>query len=187
MEMVMVQLGRRRKIRRRKDQKFRQTLPQFQYVTFILMVYSPKDKSVNTHPHKMGEQLLGEKKALDHASEEIWNDFWEAAKAHRQVIKYVMSWIKPRMTMIEISVKDATNTGIKCAGIDVRLCDVGEAIQEVMESYEVEIDGKTYQVKPIHKLNGHSIEPYRIHAGKTMPTVKGGEATRMEEGEVYAT
>lgn len=31
------------------------------------------------------------------------------------------------------------------AGIDVRLCDVGEAIQEVMESYEVELDGKTYQ------------------------------------------
>lgn len=27
----------------------------------------------------------------------------------------------------------------------MRLCDVGETIQEVMESYEVEIDGKTYQ------------------------------------------
>ena len=34
--------------------------------------------------------------------------------------------------------------GIKTAGIDVRLCDVGAAIQEVMESYEVEIDGTTY-------------------------------------------
>ena len=31
------------------------------------------------------------------------------------------------------------------AGIDVRLCDIGERIQEVMESYEVELDGKTYQ------------------------------------------
>lgn len=36
--------------------------------------------------------------------------------------------------------------GVREAGIDVRLCDVGAAIQEVMESYEVEIDGKTYQV-----------------------------------------
>lgn len=27
----------------------------------------------------------------------------------------------------------------------MRLCDVGEAIQEVMESYEVELDGKTYR------------------------------------------
>jgi len=34
---------------------------------------------------------------------------------------------------------------VQVAGIDVRLCDVGAAIQEVMESYEVEIDGKTYQ------------------------------------------
>ena len=45
--------------------------------------------------------------------------------------------------------KEATNEGIKAAGIDVRLCDVGEAIQEVMESYEVEINGKTYPVKSI--------------------------------------
>lgn len=33
------------------------------------------------------------------------------------------------------------------AGIDVRLCDVGERIQEVMESYELELDGKTYPSK----------------------------------------
>lgn len=30
-----------------------------------------------------------------------------------------------------------------------------------MESYEVEIDGKTYQVKSIRNLNGHSIDAYR--------------------------
>ncbi|XP_078276176.1 methionine aminopeptidase 2 [Rhinoraja longicauda] len=209
-----------------------------------------------------------EKKVLNQASEEIWSDFRQAAEAHRQVRKYVRSWLKPGMTMIEIcerledcsrklikedglsaglafptgcslnncaahytpnagdptvlqyddvckidfgthinghiidcaftvafnpkydklieAVKDATNTGIKNAGIDVRLCEIGESIQEVMESYEVEIDGKTYQVKPIRNLNGHSIGQYRIHAGKTVPIVKGGEATRMEEGEVYA-
>ena len=81
----------------------------------------------------------------------------------------------------------------------MRLCDIGEAIQEVMESYEIDLDGKTYQgelffpylllynlliysilVKCIRNLNGHSISPYRIHAGKSVPIVKGGEATRME-------
>ncbi|XP_037616616.1 methionine aminopeptidase 2-like isoform X2 [Sebastes umbrosus] len=92
----------------------------------------------------------------------------------------------PKYDKLLEAVRDATNTGIKHAGIDVRLCDVGEAIQEVMEAYEVELDGKTYQVKPIRNLNGHSIGQYRIHAGKTVPIVKGGEATRMEEGEVYA-
>ncbi|XP_053506337.1 methionine aminopeptidase 2 isoform X3 [Ictalurus furcatus] len=209
-----------------------------------------------------------EKRVLDEAREDMWNDFRQAAEAHRQVRQYVKSWIKPGLTMIDIcerleecsrklikenglkaglafptgcslnncaahytpnagdptmlkyddvckidfgthingriidcaftvtfnpkydrlleAVKDATDTGIKCAGIDVRLCDVGESIQEVMESYEVELDGKTYQVKPIRNLNGHSIGQYRIHAGKTVPIVKGGEATRMEEGDVYA-
>jgi len=29
------------------------------------------------------------------------------------------------------AVKEATETGVKAAGIDVRLCDIGEAVQEV--------------------------------------------------------
>ncbi|GAU14950.1 hypothetical protein TSUD_47440, partial [Trifolium subterraneum] len=82
--------------------------------------------------------------------------------------------------------REATYTGIKESGIDVRLCDVGAAIQEVMESYEVEINGKVYQVKSIRNLNGHSIGRYQIHAGKSVPIVKGGEQTKMEEGEFYA-
>ncbi|KAG6709672.1 hypothetical protein I3842_06G144900 [Carya illinoinensis] len=82
--------------------------------------------------------------------------------------------------------REATNTGIKECGIDVRLCDVGAAIQEVMESYEVEINGKVYQVKSIRNLNGHSIGRYQIHAGKSVPIVKEGEQTKMEEGEFFA-
>ena len=158
------------------------------------------------------------------------------------------------------AVKEATDVGIRTAGIDVRLCDIGAAVQECMESYEVEIGGKTFPIKAIRNLNGHSIGPYQvsfslffslflpltrillphfthpilpiypfvlragflpltpillpyvthrfflyigicfeswfsltlgfslaqIHAGKSVPIVKGGEATRMEEGEVYA-
>ncbi|XP_075235418.1 methionine aminopeptidase 2-like isoform X2 [Lycorma delicatula] len=92
----------------------------------------------------------------------------------------------PKYDKLIEAVRDATNTGIKAAGIDVQLCEVGAAVQEVMESYEVELDGKTYRVKSIRNLNGHSISPYRIHAGKTVPIVKGGEATVMEENEFYA-
>lgn len=54
----------------------------------------------------------------------------------------------------------ATNTGIREAGIDARLCDIGAAIQETMESYEIELNGKTYPIKCIRNLNGHSIAPY---------------------------
>lgn len=92
----------------------------------------------------------------------------------------------PRYDPLLEAVKQATETGIKTAGIDVRLCDIGEAIQEVMESYEVEIDGKTFPVKCIRNLNGHSIGPYCIHAGKSVPIVKGGDSTKMEEDETYA-
>ncbi|KAF9986901.1 Methionine aminopeptidase 2 [Modicella reniformis] len=84
------------------------------------------------------------------------------------------------------AVKDATNTGVREAGIDVRLGDIGAAIQEVMESYEVEIGGKTYQVKPIRNLTGHSIDLYKIHGTKAVPIVNNGDQTKMEEGEYFA-
>ena len=225
----------------------------------------PRDLDNTTSLNRVTNE---EKRALDLAQADFHRDLRQAAEAHRQTRKYVQSWIKPGMKMIDIAekleacsrqmikenglaaglafptglslnncaahytpnagdetvlqyddvckidfgthvnghiidcawtvsfnpkydklleaVKAATNAGIKEAGIDVRLCDLGETIQEMMESYEVELDGKTYQVKPIRNLNGHSIAPYRIHAGKSVPIVKGGEATRMEEGELYA-
>ena len=85
-----------------------------------------------------------------------------------------------------LAVKEATNAGIAAAGIDVRLCDIGTAIQEVMESYEVTIGNKTHTVKAVENLCGHSIGPYRIHAGKSVPIVRGGDTVKMEEGELFA-
>lgn len=84
------------------------------------------------------------------------------------------------------AVKEATNTGIKEAGIDVRMSDIGAAIQEVMESYEVQLDGQTHQVKCIRNLNGHNINQFEIHGGKSVPIVKGSDQTKMEEGETFA-
>ena len=55
-----------------------------------------------------------------------------------------------------------------------------------MESYEVEIGGKTYPVKAIRNLTGHNIGQWQIHGGKSVPIVKGGDQTKMEEGEVFA-
>lgn len=95
------------------------------------------------------------------------------------------------------------------AGIDVRLCDIGESIQEVMESYEVVLGSNTKQgappratvalpatepadppstralppVKSIANLCGHNIGLYEIHGGKSVPIVKNEDETKMEEGE----
>lgn len=92
----------------------------------------------------------------------------------------------PQYDNLLAAVKDATNTGVREAGIDVRMSDIGAAIQETMESYEVTINGKTYPVKAIRNLNGHDILQYRIHGGKSVPIVKGGDQTKMEEGETFA-
>jgi methionyl aminopeptidase len=84
------------------------------------------------------------------------------------------------------AVREATNTGVKEAGIDVRVGDIGSAIQEVMESYEVELGGQTFPVKCIRNLNGHNIGQWQIHYGKSVPIVKSNDQTKMEEGEVFA-
>lgn len=85
-----------------------------------------------------------------------------------------------------LAVKEATNTGLREAGIDARLNEIGEKIQETMESFEVEIKNKVFPVKAIRNLSGHLIAPYHIHAGKSVPIVKGGQAQKVEEGELYA-
>ena len=82
------------------------------------------------------------------------------------------TYFDPQFDNLAEACKESTKAGVAAAGIDARLCDIGAACQEVMESYEVEIDGKTYPVKSIRNLNGHSIGPYQIHAGKSVPIVK---------------
>ncbi|KAH8827176.1 methionine aminopeptidase 2-like protein [Flagelloscypha sp. PMI_526] len=87
------------------------------------------------------------------------------------------------------AVKAATNTGIRESGIDARLGEIGGAIQETMESYEVEVNGKVYPVKSIANLSGHLIVPYQIHGGshgKSVNMVANNDQTKMEEGEYYA-
>jgi methionyl aminopeptidase len=55
-----------------------------------------------------------------------------------------------------------------------------------MESYEVEINGKIYPVKPVRDLSGHNIKQYQIHGGKSIPFIKTKDQTKMEEGEIFA-
>jgi methionyl aminopeptidase len=97
-----------------------------------------------------------------------------------------MCW-KEEFNPLLDAVRAATNTGIKLAGIDARLSEIGEGIQEVMESYEVTIKKKTHKVKVVKNLNGHSIDLYHIHAGKTVPCcANSGSKQKMEENEFYA-
>ncbi|EEH03952.1 methionine aminopeptidase [Histoplasma capsulatum G186AR] len=84
------------------------------------------------------------------------------------------------------AVKDATNAGLKEAGIDSRIAHISEAIQEVMESYEVELNRKVIPVKAVRNITGHNILHYKIHGDKQVPFVKTQTNQRMEEGDVFA-
>lgn len=93
---------------------------------------------------------------------------------------------EPRYDKLLQAVREATEAGVREAGVDVRVGDLGSAIQEVMESYEVELDGTTYPIKSIRNLTGHNILPYSIHGTKAVPIVKSKDQTKMEEGDVFA-
>ena len=104
------------------------------------------------------------------------------------------SWQRLKMPLTRGSewVKNHASTETACvdflkeAGIDVRVGDIGAAIQEAMESYELEINGQSLPVKSIRNLNGHDIVQYSIHGGKSVPIVKSNDQTKMEEGEIFA-
>jgi methionyl aminopeptidase len=82
--------------------------------------------------------------------------------------------------------EEATSIGIKNAGVDAILGNIGYSIQEIIENSEIEIDGKLKSIKSIYDLCGHQIKPYIIHAGKVVPNVALPYMERMKENEVYA-
>ncbi|KAM7203763.1 hypothetical protein V8F33_002078 [Rhypophila sp. PSN 637] len=98
---------------------------------------------------------------------------------------FTLAW-NPRYDPLLEAVKAATNEGVKQAGIDARLGEIGGHIQEVMESYEIELNGTTYPIKSIRNLNGHTINHYSIHGSKSVPIVKSNNNDKMEEGDVFA-
>ena len=78
-------------------------------------------------------------------------------------------YFDPKYDKLHEAVKDCTYTGIKNAGIDVRIKEWGKNNQEVMESYEIELDGKVEPIKAIRNLGGHNILNKRIHGGDFLP------------------
>ena len=72
--------------------------------------------------------------------------------------------------LIKIAEK-ATMIGIKNSGPDAVLGDIGNDIQEYIESQEIVIDNKLFSPKSTYDLSGHKISQYIIHAGKAVPNI----------------
>ena len=82
--------------------------------------------------------------------------------------------------------REATDTGIKLSGNDSILGEIGADIEEVINSYEIELNGKIYKLRSVKNLCGHLINRYEIHGKKSVPNIKINYPLRMKTGEIYA-
>ena len=88
--------------------------------------------------------------------------------------------------------REATNKGVSLVVPDMILGEIGEQIQEIIESYEIELNGKTYKLKSIGDLSGHSIDRYKIHSGIPIPNIKPDHRSeqlnsmRIKPNQLYA-
>ena len=91
-------------------------------------------------------------------------------------------------TVLEAS-RDSVFSTIKMAGPDQSLFELSENIQEIIESYEVDVAGSTVPVRAVEGIGGHNIRKHQIHGGKLILCVPDDELQsdlRMEEDEIYA-
>jgi methionyl aminopeptidase len=71
-------------------------------------------------------------------------------------------------------------------GLEAGIAQVraGVGIDEIARAVAVAIRARGF--KPVVDLTGHSIEPYLLHAGKSIPNVPGHSSDTLVEGEVIA-
>lgn len=98
---------------------------------------------------------------------------------------FTVTWDPNMKNLIDAS-KEATERGIKMIGVDVCVSEIGREISEVMSGYEVTINDKKVPVKPVANLNGHSIKPYKIHGGVSIPLVENDDSMRLAADCFYA-
>ena len=84
--------------------------------------------------------------------------------------------------------KDATYSAIAMAGVDVRLYEMSEMIQEILESYEVDDGKNVIKLSAIRALGGHDILPNKVHGDKLILCVPNEvqENMKMSANEIYA-
>lgn len=75
------------------------------------------------------------------------------------------------------AVRDGVEAGIASVRAGVAVDVLSQAIERAITARGV---------KPVVNLTGHTIEPYLLHAGKSIPNASGMSGARLDEGEVVA-
>ncbi len=76
-----------------------------------------------------------------------------------------------------VSAKEALDAAIEIIRPDIRLGEVGSAIEKVI---------KKHGLKPVHQLSGHQLKQWILHAGKNVPNISMSTTQRMKQGEMFA-
>jgi methionyl aminopeptidase len=95
-------------------------------------------------------------------------------------------YFKPEFEPLISATKDAIVQFYKNAGVDKNLGDLGEIIQETIESYEVQLNNNIYPLYSIKDVCGHNILLYTVHGGIAIPNIKINYNKKLEEGMIYA-
>jgi methionyl aminopeptidase len=101
---------------------------------------------------------------------------------------FTVAWNEEYKPLIEAT-KEATWEGIKRAGVDMSVKEMSKYIKEIIESYEMTLNGKTYAIKAVGNLGGHDIYQYKIHGGALIlsaPHDAVPSNMRMKENTCYA-
>lgn len=73
--------------------------------------------------------------------------------------------------------KEARDKAIEIIKPGVKLREIGKIVEKTITSYGFQ---------PIRNLSGHSLEPYTIHAGTTIPNYDDGSNETLKEGMIIA-
>lgn len=84
---------------------------------------------------------------------------------------------------------DSMMSAIKMSGVDARLIEISEVIEEVITSYQINTNSLSIPISPVYNIGGHSMD-VNVEHGKKMifcsPNEKVQGNSKMEEGEIYA-
>src|SRR3989338_8283190 len=73
--------------------------------------------------------------------------------------------------------KEALNEAIKLCKPGVKVCEIGEVVNETITSFGF---------KPIRNLSGHKVDRYILHSNISIPNFNNKDQTKLEEGVVVA-
>jgi len=82
-----------------------------------------------------------------------------------------------RHSVLVEACEDALKEALKIARAGIRAGEIGRVIESTIRSYSL---------KPIQNLSGHSIKQYTIHAGRSIPNIWTIGSFTLHENEVYA-